>query len=639
MSSSASSCPIRSSSACTSGTSTASPSCLGRHVEHDAVGEEPLERQLVDRLARLAADPRVVVVGRVDVRRVVRAEAREGLGRPALAVAQQPRRDAQQRLDLARALGVVVELDVGAQRVGQLGRALCDRRAQVHEPHAATLPQQQRRPAALDQPAALAERRTPRRTRRPRPPAGRTGSPRAGGSPARAPCSSGPHQVRGDRVGGRRRSSRRLTRSTASSSTPLAAAFARVASRAASSLSTATSGAKPSFAAAIASTPEPQPRSANEPPGSRSSISSSDSFVVGCAPVPNAWPGSTTRSSAPGRGGAQGGRTHSRPPTSTGSWNSLPALGPVVGDRLAAHAHAHAADVGLALRERGQLARRAVERVLDEAVAVHLLDPAGRQLQQRRQHLLGRVRGRAEREPDQRNARRSLPTIDSSAGSRRLSSVSESRSSAEQLALARGQVARDHHVEHDLLVAAAAPADRGHALAAQRHDRARLGARRARRPARRRRASARSPSCRAPRPAPGTSTTLTRSLPSRTKRSSVGDAAPARRGRPAARRARRRARGRSGGCAARRRCRPARPRRASCAPPCARGPPHAVQGSAGTRPSPPQTSQTCSRTSWPNAVRVTARTRPAPWQFVQVCTSEPGSARLPPQRSQASTRS
>ena len=68
-------------------------------------------------------------------------------------------------------------------------------------------------------------------------------------------------------------------------------------------------------------------------------------------------------------------------------------------------------------------------------------------------------------------------------------------------------------------------------------------------------------------------------------------------------------------------------------------PEQALQGSVGTRPSPPHTSQTCSRTSCPNAVRVTARTRPAPWQLRQVWTSEPGSALVPLQRSQASTRS
>src|SRR4051794_14463429 len=108
----------------------------------------------------------------------------------------------------------------------------------------------------------------------------------------------------------------------------------------------------------------------------------------------------------------------------------LPPLRPVVGHGLAPHSHAHPAHLGLALRERRQLSGRAVERVLHEAVAVHLLDPGRRQLQQRRQHLLGGPAGRPEGEPDQRNARRSLPTIESPAGSRRLSSVSDSRSSS-----------------------------------------------------------------------------------------------------------------------------------------------------------------------------------------------------------------
>ena len=49
--------------------------------------------------------------------------------------------------------------------------------------------------------------------------------------------------------------------------------------------------------------------------------------------------------------------------------------------------------------------------------------------------------------------------------------------------------------------------------------------------------------------------------------------------------------------------------------------------------------ETCSGTSWPNAVLVTARTRPVPSQVRQVRTSVPGSAPLPSQRSQASTRS
>ena len=54
--------------------------------------------------------------------RVVRAEAQELLDRPALAVAQQVRRDAEHHVDLRRALLVAMEDDVRAQRLGRLRR-------------------------------------------------------------------------------------------------------------------------------------------------------------------------------------------------------------------------------------------------------------------------------------------------------------------------------------------------------------------------------------------------------------------------------------------------------------------------------------------------------------------------------------
>ena len=60
------------------------------HVQHHAVGVEPLERQLVDRLRGPALDRRVVVPGRVHVGGVVGAEPGEVLRCPTLAVAQQP---------------------------------------------------------------------------------------------------------------------------------------------------------------------------------------------------------------------------------------------------------------------------------------------------------------------------------------------------------------------------------------------------------------------------------------------------------------------------------------------------------------------------------------------------------------------
>ena len=45
--------------------------------------------------------------------------------------------------------------------------------------------------------------------------------------------------------------------------------------------------------------------------------------MVGWVPVPNARPGSITTSITPGSvaAGSHGGRTHNRPPASTGEWN------------------------------------------------------------------------------------------------------------------------------------------------------------------------------------------------------------------------------------------------------------------------------------------------------------------------------
>jgi hypothetical protein len=84
-------------------------------------------------------------------------------------------------------------------------------------------------------------------------------------------------------------------------------------------MSTATTGAKPSFTAAIDSTPEPHPTS-SKLPGGCSCNSSSVSRVVGCAPVPKARPGSTTIASTVGGAASQGGPIQKRP-TTTPWWN------------------------------------------------------------------------------------------------------------------------------------------------------------------------------------------------------------------------------------------------------------------------------------------------------------------------------
>ena len=106
------------------------------------------------------------------------------------------------------------------------------------------------------------------------------------------------------------------------------------------------------------------------------------SRVVACEPVPNAWPGSITTSSAPSSGGSHGGRTRSGAGTSTGLWklrqsSPQPSGSSVVETSISAPAdrRAHVADVG-------QLARRAVEHVLDRVAGLALLQPAGRERHQ-----------------------------------------------------------------------------------------------------------------------------------------------------------------------------------------------------------------------------------------------------------------
>ena len=106
----------------------------------------------------------------------------------------------------------------------------------------------------------------------------------------------------------------------ASSTTPLTAAFAIVVSTATGSLSTARIGSNPRRAAAIDSTPDPQPTSSSDP---RSDVASSSTQrrVVGCAPVPKARPGSITTAGSPGSGCSHGGPIQS-PPARAGRWNA-----------------------------------------------------------------------------------------------------------------------------------------------------------------------------------------------------------------------------------------------------------------------------------------------------------------------------
>ena len=90
--------------------------------------------------------------------------------------------------------------------------------------------------------------RTPPRPRRPRPPAARTGSGPRPRCSRRAGAGAGATRLAATVRARAAACSRRFTRSTVSRPTPLASALARVASSAASSLSTAVTGPKPSIA-------------------------------------------------------------------------------------------------------------------------------------------------------------------------------------------------------------------------------------------------------------------------------------------------------------------------------------------------------------------------------------------------------
>ena len=114
-----------------------------------------------------------------------------------------------------------------------------------------------------------------------------------------------------------------------------------------------------------------------------------------CAPVPNAWPGSITTSRPVGER-----RLPRRPDAQPAEAPAhvdrpvvrLPALRPVVGDLARRDVDERAARHGADVRQRRQLARRAVDHVLDRVAVLALLEPAGRELEQLGEHRLGVAR-------------------------------------------------------------------------------------------------------------------------------------------------------------------------------------------------------------------------------------------------------
>ena len=285
--------------------------------------------------------------------------------------------------------------------------------------------------------------------------------------------------------------------------------------------------------------------------------------MVAWAPVPNAWPGSITRSSAasarrlPRRADGEPVAEHQR------AVELAPALGPVVGDLRGRHLDQRAAGRRAQVGQRGSSPGGAVDRVLDDASpSVDLLDAARRELEQLGEHELGVCR-----------AARGWP----GGSPRRL--AAEGAPELPEHALVGAQVVLGQRVSRAARAARAArgsrwrgmttltttrrspvppAAQRRHPCAAQRSaSRAAgcpAGISSSTRPVERRHLDRR---CRAPPAAPRR---RPRSRGRRRRGRSAGPRArgPARTGRRRDRRARRRGRGRRSGSAARRRSRPGR---------------------------------------------------------------------------------
>ena len=400
----------------------------------------------------------------------------------------------------------------------------------------------------------------------------------------------------------------------------------------------------------------PAPRSRN--PGRRSPPPAAAPARASAPGTAGWWRGRRSQTPAPGRsrgrspsspGGSHGGRTVSRPPSTSGSWNCRQRSVPVVGDLGRGDLDQRPA-CGRASGRAASAARRAPRRRRTRSCRGRSAPPrrpraparAARRARARRARA---ARGRASRtmrsRPCQRsatppNARLSLPNTPSSV--RRFSSVIESASCSQQLALLALQAPRDDDVDDHAQVAAAPAAQRRHPGAA--HDQRLVRLRAGRDLELDRLADRRHLRPCVPSAASGaaTSTAVTRSSPSRTKRGVLAHAhlhvqvagrSAALAGVPASRDPDPLAVGDPGrhvdrDLGALDLAAPALDR------PCT--------GSRGTRPSPWHTSHAAARTTWPNGVRETARSWPVPSQRAQVSIGVPGSAPLPWQCSQQRDR-
>ena len=223
--------------------------------------------------------------------------------------------------------------------------------------------------------------------------------------------------------GSRRRSARSI-----STCTSFTRAFPRAASTLATSKSTARTGDQPSLAAAIASTPEPHPRSANGAARLQLEQQLEAHPSGGMAPGAERLAGvdDDLLDARRARCAVQGGRTREPIRRRAPARGTAPALEPVVRDLLGGDLDERAAR-GRLQRPGAPAARPARRRPRTRRVAADptLLHPVGRELEQLRQDQLGvlartRTASRITRRRAPLELARTTPSSE-----RRFSSVSE----------------------------------------------------------------------------------------------------------------------------------------------------------------------------------------------------------------------
>ena len=173
---------------------------------------------------------------------------------------------------------------------------------------------------------------------------------------------------------------------------------------------------------------------------------------------------------------------HAQPSHPDGLVKVAPAVSPVVGDLRRADLHQALARRGFQGRDRGQLSRRAVDRVLHVGGAALLLHASRRQLDQLGEHLLGHLGAAANRQPNHPVLGLLAPAAAQSrappgaAVDVEVGLVERALQRLGQLDLIGVEASGHHHAKHDVQVAAGTAPKTGKALALQRDVLAGLGA-------------------------------------------------------------------------------------------------------------------------------------------------------------------